>query len=305
MTKKVLENFKRVDELFDKLASKNKQELESAKIKPISDVFPLAQNGICAFIAGMGCGKSYNYLKLAAKQEDLYVEPFFETIVICSTSGDFDKTVLTFKHAIQKSNLIAVKDNDLMNFIEEHTKKTMLYNTLMKFIKSNFKRPSEEMQQIIQENRLQKKEKLIEYIGKKFTEIGWKTYPSRLLLIFDDFSSHPLLKSRDEPLSRMLKKLRHFNINVIICVQTVKSIPKDIKRNLSDLIVFPGISEDDFKYLIRESSASCFNYQVLWKEYSKIKDRQTMFAMHIAARRVIVTPPKNFIVRYQRSPNQP
>jgi hypothetical protein len=162
----------------------------------------------------------------------------------------------------------------------------------MEFVRNNYKNPSEEMLKIIVEYRLQRDPKrLLKFIVLKLNEIGWQTYPHRLLLILDDFASHPLLKSKDTPLSRELKKLRHFNINVIICVQTVKSIPKDIKRVLSDIILFPGISELNFKELIRESTASCFEYKVLWNEYSKIKCLRTMFRLHVAARRIIITPP--------------
>jgi hypothetical protein len=285
--------FKNVDELFDKLARKNREELENAKITPIHDKFLYAQNGIWCMIGGMGIGKSYNYLKLAAKQEQLFEEPFFETIVISSTSGEFDKTVITFREAIKKSNLLSVKDSDLMNWIEEYTSKVLLYNTLMKFVRKDLKYPNDEMKKIIETNRLNTKPKLIEFIAARLSEIGWKTYPHRLLLILDDFSSHPLLKRKEDPLSRMLKKLRHFNITVMICVQTVKSIPKDIKRNMSDLMLFPGISEEDFKYLIRESSASKFDYRKLWEFYSKIKDKHTLICIHIAADKIMIHPPTN------------
>ena len=71
------EKFKKVDELFDKLGEKYKEDLENAKIKPIHPEFPFAQNGICAFIAGMGAGKTYNCLKLVARQENLFRKPYF------------------------------------------------------------------------------------------------------------------------------------------------------------------------------------------------------------------------------------
>jgi hypothetical protein len=244
-------------------------------------------------IATMGAGKTYNYLKLIARQEQLNEEPFFETIVLCSTSGEFDKTVITFKQAIKKTNLIVVKDTELLNWINIYTSKILLYNAIMKFVKNKVKNPCDDMFDIIVENKLNTKEKLIEWIAKKLTDIGWKTYPHRLLLILDDFASHPLLKKKEDPLSRMLKKLRHFNISVIICVQTVKSIPKDLKRNLSDLILFPGISEEDFIYLIRESSASKFDYKKLWNVYKKIKDKHTMICLHIAADKIMIHPPSN------------
>jgi F0F1-type ATP synthase beta subunit len=82
---------KSIDETFNKLARKNKEELENGKIKPIDTNFPFAQNGIWAMMGGMGKGKSYNYLKLIAKQEVMQENPFFETVVICSTSSEFDK----------------------------------------------------------------------------------------------------------------------------------------------------------------------------------------------------------------------
>jgi hypothetical protein len=69
--------FDKINKLFDQIGSKNKQELENAKIKPIYDNYPYAQNGIHAFIAPMGSGKTYNYLKMIAKQEELFEEPFF------------------------------------------------------------------------------------------------------------------------------------------------------------------------------------------------------------------------------------
>jgi rRNA pseudouridine-1189 N-methylase Emg1 (Nep1/Mra1 family) len=277
------------DSVFKKLAKKNEFELKNALIEPIHKEFPFGKNGICAFIGGMGKGKSYQYLKLAHKQQDIFNQPFFETVVICSTSGEFDKTVKSYKPAIEKSNLISVKDDELLEWLSAYKQKILLYNTIMEYVRNKFKNPSEDMIKIINEYRLQRNPKrLLKFINMKLEEIGWKTYPHRLLLILDDFASHPLLKHKENPLSRELKKLRHFNINVIICVQTTKSIPKDIKRNLSDIVLFTGISEEDFKFLIRESSASCFEYKVLWESYRKITGNHSMMKLHISARRVII-----------------
>jgi hypothetical protein len=279
-----------VDSIFNKLAKKNEFELKNALTEPIHKDFPFGKNGICAFIGGMGKGKSFQYLKLAAKQQYLSNEPFFETIAICSTSGEFDKTVKSFKPAIDKSNLLTVKDDELLEWLKGYKQKVFLYNTIMEYVRNEFKSPSEEMMKLILEHRLQRDpRRLLKFITMKINEIGWRTYPHRLLLILDDFASHPLLRHKENPLSRELKKLRHFNINVIVCVQTTKSIPKDIKRNLSDIVLFTGISEEDFKYLIRESSASCFEYKVLWESYRKITGNHSMMKLHISARRVIIT----------------
>ena len=92
--------FKKIDEQFDRISKSNEEELGFAQLKPIHEKFSYAQNGITAMVAPVGSGKSYNYLKLMAKQEVIFNEPFFELIVICSTSSKFDKTVETFKETI-------------------------------------------------------------------------------------------------------------------------------------------------------------------------------------------------------------
>ena len=80
--KSVDQKFREIDKLFEKFSERNHEQLSNAEIKPIHEKYPFAQNGICAFIAPMGSGKSYNYMKLSAKQEVLFAEPFFELIVI-------------------------------------------------------------------------------------------------------------------------------------------------------------------------------------------------------------------------------
>jgi hypothetical protein len=283
--------FKRVDDTFDKLASKHREELENAKIKPIHDEFLYAQNGICIMIAAPGTGKTYNYLKISNQQEELFAEPFFETIVICSTSGEFDKTVQVFRSAIKKSNLIAIGDDNLLNWLEEYKQKILAYNAIMKFVNNGLKNPCDRVKEIVRGRN--HPSKVVEIIGNKLKEIGWRTYPHRLLLILDDFASHPLLRRKEDKLSREIKKLRHFNINVIACVQTAKSIPKDIKRIMTDCVLFPGMSEDDFKELFKESSASKFNYKALWDDYSKITNKHTMFTIHLEAGKIITKYPMN------------
>ena len=112
--KNVEKEFNAIDEVFNKIMSKQRTELENAAIKPIDDKLPYAQNGITGLIAPPGSGKTYTYLKLICQQEVLREEPFFELVVICSTSAKFDKTVETFKDAIKKSKLVGVKDSDLL-----------------------------------------------------------------------------------------------------------------------------------------------------------------------------------------------
>ena len=293
-SQKIDNEFKRIEDNFQKIAEQNKSELEAALIKPIHDKYPYAQNGICAFIASMGSGKSYNYLKAIAKQEVLFDNsPFYELVVICSTSAKFDKTVETYKPLITKSKLVCVKDSELIFWLNKYMRRILKYNAIVNYVNSKMKTPNEEMERLIEKHRLVKFDKKVKYISSKLVNYNWSTYPHRCLLVLDDFANHPLLRSKETEMCRLLKKLRHFNINVIICVQTVKSIPKDIKRTLSDIVLFPGISEDDFIELMKESPAGMFDKKKLWNEYHKLTNPQTMFTIHIKARKIIITQPIN------------
>ena len=301
--KKVEDQFESVDKLFEKLAAANKDALDNAKIKPIHDKFPYAQNGICALIAPMGAGKTYNYLKMIAQQERLFDSPFYELVVICSTSDKFDKTVETFKSAITKSKLVHVKDVDLLSWLNKYMRRMLKYNAINDFLngiknftpKPNSKQllekietNTEELQRSIRKYGIKNDLKLIEYLTKKLLKYKWKSFPHRCLLVLDDFASHPLVRSKETEMSRLLKKLRHFNINVIICVQTTKSLPPDIKRILHDCVLFPGISEEDFNDLMKIGPFGVFDRKQLWNEYRKLSDSHSSFRIHIAAKMVVV-----------------
>ena len=290
------ERFKKIDELFEKIQSKNKVELENAMIKPVHDKYPLAQNGIVGLIAPPGSGKSFTYLKLAAQQEQLFNEPFFELIVICSTSNKFDKTVEAYKDVIKKSKIVALKDSDLLAWLNKYMRRILKYNAIMKYIQSDFKDENEEMTRILNKHRFKQNGKqtekqkydMVKYIANKLSKYGWKTFPHRCLLILDDFASHPLVRSKETEMSRLLKKLRNFNINVMICVQTSKSISKDIKRICTDFILFPGLSETDFADLMKESMAGKFDRKELWNQYHALTNQHDSFRIHIYANKVII-----------------
>ena len=303
MSNKSIEGkFNDIDKCFAKVMQEHKQDLDNAAIKPIHDKFPLTQNGIVGLIAPPGSGKTFTYLKLAAQQEAIFNEPFFELIVICSTSNKFDKTVNAFKDIIKQSKVIAVKDTDLLDWLNKYMRRMLKYNAMMSFINSNCdinEKTEDEVKRILSKHRLmnvnsnkpqteKQKIDMIKYLAGKLEKYNWKTFPHRCLLILDDFASHPLVRSRETEMSRLLKKLRHFNINVMICVQTCKSMTKDIKRICTDFILFPGVSEDDFNDLLKESMACKFNRKELWKNYQSLTSMHDQMRIHIYANKIVL-----------------
>jgi hypothetical protein len=292
--KEIDEAFKLVDKQFDATQKKNKY-LKFALMTPIHDKYPFAQNGITAMIASMGSGKTYTYLKLMKQQEVLFDDAFYELIVICSTSSKFDETVNAFKDLIKKSKVVCIKDTDLLAFLNKYMRRILKFNALIKYMSDN-KDVDEEMRRVADKHNLKLDskspkdvEKVITYVTNKIDKYHWRTFPHRMLLVLDDFASHPLLRSKENELPRLLKKLRHFNINVICCVQTTRSIPRDLKRILSDIIIFPGISKEDFIDLFKEAPLGCFDVNECYNTYRSLTNKHDRMSFHINANRIIIT----------------
>jgi len=270
-----------VDEILDKERRKNSYELSMALIRPLTSNYPFCTNGIYLFSGSMGAGKSYEIMRHILMSERLFNEPYYSLIVFCSTSGGLDKTVQSFLHKV-KTPIAFMPDTSLLPFLRRHIKIKKKYYALVQFLNSSLKKPSEEMTRILKKHGMKKKEEVLEYIAKKLLKYNTSQYPANLLLVLDDFASSPLLQQRDSELNRILTKTRHYNITCIIAVQTVKFVIKNLKRMLTDAVVWKGLSQDDWDSFMRELSHS-FNADELWIRYHQLKDIHSRLELHMIA----------------------
>ena len=75
---------------------------------------------------------------------------------------------------------------------------------------------------------------------KKFQKYQYNRSVVPLLVILDDFAGHALIENKRTPLAKMLTKCRHYNTTFIIAVQTAKYVIKDIRRQMTDGVVWAG-----------------------------------------------------------------
>ena len=270
-----------VDELLDKIRKKNNKELSYALIKPLTKQYHFCSNGIYLFSGSMGSGKSYEIMRHILISERLFDEPYYSLIVFCSTSGGLDKTVQTFMPKV-KTPIAFMPDTSLLPFLRRHIKIKKKYYAIIQFLNKNLKKPSDEMQRLLTKHNLQKKEDILKYIAEKLLKYNTSRYPANLLLVLDDFASNPLLQQKESELNRILTKTRHYNITAIIAVQTVKFIIKNLKRMLTDCVIWKGLSYDDWVGFMREISHS-FNADLLWQQYHQLQDSHSRLEMHMIA----------------------
>jgi iron only hydrogenase large subunit-like protein len=102
--------------------------------------------------------------------------------------------------------------------------------------------------------------------------------------VLDDFAGHPLLERKETPLARMMTKCRHYSCTFIVAVQTVKYVIKNIRRQATDLVVWAGLSEEDFHNLFKEIAYS-YNEKVLWEEYRRLPTQTSHMILNVKAQK--------------------
>ena len=246
---------------------------------------------------------------------------YYSLIAYCSTSGELDQTVQTALDAnIIQTPLVQVKDYKLMDFLTRHLKRKKKYYAMIKYLQS--KKVNETLQHSVDKHNLKvlvydpkkkkvppamrdtrpftghagqeidlramlmtervNKPKLIGWIMKKIEQYGVSRTVCPLLVVLDDFAGHKLIERKETPLAKMMTKCRHYSCTFIIAVQTCKYVIKNIRRQATDVVVWAGLSEEDFIALFKEIAFS-YNLKELWAEYRKLPTQTSHLILNIKA----------------------
>ena len=272
--------FDEVDNVINKIVKKNSVELNTALIKPLSDEYKFSTNGFYIFCGKMGSGKTLEIIKHILITDRMNNgDGYYNLIVFCSTSGGLDKTVQAFLPKI-KTPIAFVPDSSLLQFLNAHIKMKKKYYSLYKYINSEGKKIDDEFKRLIEKHELDNDEKKLLYVAQKMMKYNTTKYPLNLLLILDDFAGHPLINKPDNELCRILTKTRHYNITCILAVQSTKFVIKNLKRICTDLVLWKGVSWDDFYNLMRELPHN-FDVKDVWEKYSKLSDPHSKLVMNL------------------------
>ena len=282
-----------VDKLMSKSINKNRSVINNALIEPLAPNYQFCTNGIYFLCSKMSGGKTYFIMRHIMITERLFSQPYYDTIVFSSTSGTLDKTVTSLQPQI-KTPISYVRDTELMSYLDKHLKNKMKFYAVMEFINSNGQEINELMEHLIEKHRWIKfvrgkktydLRRMIDYVQQKMTKYKFNTYPSNTLLILDDFAGHPLLKKVDSPLARIMTKVRHYHLTVVIAAQTWRFINLNLKRLCSDIVIGVGFSIEDFENMVKQTPGS-FNWKALWQQYSQLKGKHSKMILHCVANTV-------------------
>jgi hypothetical protein len=254
------------------------------------------------------------------KSEKVGDAHYYSLIAYCSTSGEMDRTVQTIVDAnVIKTPLVQVPEQSLMAFLARHLKRKKKYYSMIAYLqqkkvsstlehsidKHNLKfwtydktktrtpqifdsvpyrgHPSQEqdLRQMLMVQKINKP-KLVSWILGKIEEYGVNKAVCPLLVVLDDFAGHPLLERKETPLARMMTKCRHYSCTFIVAVQTAKYVIKNIRRQATDIVVWAGLSEEDFHQLFKEIAYS-YNEKGLWEEYRLLPNQISHLILNVKA----------------------
>ena len=230
----------------------------------------------------MGSGKTLEIIKhilITDRMND--GEGYYNLIVFCSTSGGLDKTVQAFLPKI-KTPIAFVPDTSLLQFLQCHIRRKKKYYSIYRYVNSNGKKIDDEFKRLIEKHKLDKEEKKLLYIAQKLLKYNTVKYPLNLLLVLDDFAGNKLINRPDTELCKILTKTRHYNITCVLAIQSTKFVIKNLKRICTDLVLYRGVSWDDFYDLMRELPHN-FDIKDVWEEYKNLNDPHSKLVMNLYA----------------------
>jgi hypothetical protein len=83
----------------------------------------------------------------------------------------------------------------------------------------------------------------VNFTKKKEKWKEFKNYPSNNLLILDDFAGHSFIRNAETPLNKLFTKAIHYNLTVILSVQSWRFVSLNIKRLCKDINILAGNSK--------------------------------------------------------------
>ena len=285
--------FNEVDTIMSKQIKKHQDVINNSKIEPLDDSYQFCSNGVYFLMAKMGAGKTYFVMKHILITERLFKQPYYDTIIFTSTSGTLDKTVSSMASQIQ-TPINYVSDTELMPYLVKHLRNKMKFYAVMEFINSDGEEINELMAHILEKYHLFKPmggkivydlKRIIQYCQAKMEKYRFHYYPSNTLLVLDDFAGHDLIKKVDSPLAKIMTKVRHYHLTVIISAQTWRFINLNLKRLCSDIVIGVGFSMEDFQKMIQQTPSGQ-NWKELWEQYKQLPSKHSKMIIHCVSNEI-------------------
>jgi hypothetical protein len=159
-----------------------------------------------------------------------------------------------------------VPEEHAVDFLKKLFQSKTRFYALNRAFMSNLKDMDEEAHRIFDKHKLVKEPRIAKdlekhdkrnpynYIFNKFMKNQTFEYPSRTLVILDDAAGSALIQNHLAPIVKIIKTCRHVHATFILSAQTVRDSIKDLKRVVSDIVLFKNVPIADVEKVLKEAS---------------------------------------------------
>lgn len=237
-----------------KLLTGNKiQSLDDSKSEP--SLIPRL-NSIVYLCAQTGSGKT-NVLLNLLMNTSMWAQRFHQIFIICPT---FE---LDPKWELLLDSPILMVNHKLINAIKKENNgksSTKLFDSYDEQINYSKKIPSENIIKVVNTrlltDLLEEQEHVIKKYGKGFND--------KILIVYDDTIGKTKFW-KDNKVKDLIFTCRHYDISVLVTSQDYYQLPKPIRNNVKNLILFFTGNQRDLQLIYQENSS-----RLSWKEFQKV-----------------------------------
>jgi hypothetical protein len=96
-----------------------------------------------------------------------------------------------------------------------------------------------------------------------------------IIVLFDDFANSALIKKPESFFSKFLATLRHRGFSAFICIQFWKSIPTQLKSNVTLIYLFAGYSRQQLRFILDQVPLS-HDWRLVYEKYCTLLSNEKM-----------------------------
>lgn len=245
-----------VDYLIDECLQNSENKLNDELIKEIHPNIHVQYNSLNIAVGRQRSGKTYTIIKEVIKIS--MVCPRTHLLVyINKTGGPSDTTFEQLKGLI-KIPIKYVSEDKAEEYVQQLIKWKMLYN----YIKEK------QIEDKIQDDQIRQ---MFDFL--KIDNFNNRTLHT--LIFFEDAANNKLFKRNTNYFNQLFTRLAHVQCSVFIAVQFWKSLPTEIKSNVSTVFIFPRFAREQLSYMLRQVALP-YTFDEIWDAYRKLKDKEKL-----------------------------
>lgn len=246
----------KIDEQIKHLLHKNKNKLNNELINEIHPNINISYNSLTIAVGRQRSGKTHSIIREIIKISNIC--PRTHLLIYINKNGILnDPTFMSLKKLI-KIPIIFVSEKEAEETVKNILKWKDFYNK-------------------IKDNNWEY-DICIDQVNQLFNNLKINIFDRQslhTLIFFEDAANNILFKKSTSFFNNLFTRLAHIQCSVFFAVQYWKSLPNEVKSNVSNVFIFNNFSKQQLRYILDQICLP-FTKEQIWNIYSQLIDHQKL-----------------------------